>query len=75
LRDTYQSRIDARQNDNMQFLTIISVIFLPLTVITGWYGMNFENMPELSHGYPYVIILSIVVILIGIWIFKHKKIL
>jgi magnesium transporter len=75
LRDTYQSRIDARQNDNMQFLTIISVIFLPLTVITGWYGMNFENMPELSHGYPYVIILSVVVILIGIWIFKHKKIL
>ena len=52
VKDAYQSRLDARQNRSMQFLTIISTIFLPLTLITSWYGMNFQNMPELQNGYP-----------------------
>lgn len=74
VRDAYQSRVDARQNRNMQFLTVISTIFFPLTLITGWYGMNFNNMPELNGGYPGVIILSVVVVIICIVIFKIKKI-
>ena len=48
VRDVYQSQVDARQNNNMQFLTVLSTIFFPLTLITGWYGMNFQNMPELK---------------------------
>ena len=44
-------------------------------MITGWYGMNFENMPELTHGYPFVIGLSLVVVAIIIFIFKKRKIL
>ena len=47
VKDAYQSAADARQNKSMQLLTIISTIFLPLTLITSWYGMNFEDMPEL----------------------------
>lgn len=74
VRDAYQSRVDARQNRNMQFLTVISTIFFPLTLITGWYGMNFNNMPELNGGYPAVIMLSIAVVVICISIFKIKKI-
>lgn len=54
----------------MQFLTIISTIFLPLTLITSWYGMNFQNMPELQNGYPGVIFLSVLVIILCIWIFR-----
>lgn len=73
--DTYQTQVDTIQNKNMQFLTVISTIFFPLTLITGWYGMNFENMPELKYGYPGVIIVAIVVIIICIIIFKKKHML
>lgn len=75
INDAYQSQVDAKQNRNMQVLTIISTIFMPLTLITSWYGMNFRNMPELEHGYPVVIALCILVIIICIIIFKKKKIL
>lgn len=75
VRDSYQSRVDAQQNSNMAFLTAISTIFFPLTLITGWYGMNFENMPELENGYPRIILLSIAVVIICIIIFKRKKML
>lgn len=74
VKDAYQSQIDAKQNSNMQFLTVISTIFFPLTLITGWYGMNFHNMPELANGYPGVIILSLIVIAVCIFIFKKKDI-
>lgn len=75
VRDAYQAVIDAKQNENMQFLTIISTIFFPLTLITGWYGMNFQNMPELENGYPFIILVSILVVVGCIFIFKKKKIL
>ena len=75
VRDTYQAQVDAVQNKNMQFLTVVSTIFFPLTLITGWYGMNFQNMPELEHGYPGVILLSLIVVAVCIIFFKKKKIL
>lgn len=75
VQNAYHDKITAEQNNNMQFLTIISTIFFPLTLITSWYGMNFENMPELKHGYPFVIVLSIIVLTICIIIFKKKKII
>lgn len=75
VRDAYEAGCQAKQNNNMQFLTIVSTIFFPLTLITGWYGMNFENMPELAHGYPAVICASIAIVLICIFIFKKKKII
>lgn len=75
VKEVYQGKVDERQNRNMQYLTVVSTIFFPLTLITGWYGMNFEHMPELEHGYPYVVVISLVVVLICIWIFKKKKII
>lgn len=39
VRDAYKAQVDAQQNNNMQFLTVISTIFFPLTFITSWYGM------------------------------------
>lgn len=75
VKDAYQAQIDAEQTKNMQFLTVSSTIFFPLTLITGWYGMNFQNMPELENGYPFVIVLSLVVLAICIILFKKKKIL
>ena len=59
----------------MQILTIVTTVFMPLTLITGWYGMNFKNMPELDSKYGYFIIaiISIIVISVEFIIFKIKK--
>ena len=73
--DAYQAQVDTQQNGIMQFLTVISTIFFPLTLITGWYGMNFENMPELKNGYPGVIVLSLTVVILCVIYFKKKKML
>lgn len=75
LREMYQSQIDMEQNRTMKILTIVTVIIMPLTLIAGWYGMNFQYMPELKSPYGYwgVIIFSIVVIIVEIIIFKWKK--
>ena len=64
-------------NDTMKVLTIISLIFQPLTMITGWYGMNFKYMWELEwrYGYLFVIVLNILIVLIISLIFKKKKLL
>ena len=71
----YQSRINMKQNRVMQFLTVITTIFMPLTLITGWYGMNFRFMPEIQwrYGYMAVMGLSAVILIIEYIIFKRKK--
>lgn len=77
LREVYQTELDHVQNKTTQFLTIITTIFLPLTVITGWYGMNFEHMPEIesSWGYFIVIGVSAIVILSEVLYLKKKQLL
>ena len=66
--------MDRRQNDIMRILTVVTTLFLPLTLIVGWYGMNFVQMPELSspYGYPAVIFVSIAVVIICLVIFWKK---
>ena len=60
----------------MSQLTIISSIFLPLTVITGWYGMNFKSMEakngilSITYGQRYVLLLSILSIFLLFLTFK-----
>lgn len=75
LSELHQSQIDIRQNEIMKVLTIVTTLVMPLTLITGWYGMNFSHMPELvsEYGYGIIIIVSIVVLLVEIWYFKVKK--
>ena len=75
LRELYQSQIEVQQNRVMSILTVVTTIFLPLTLIAGWYGMNFRGMPELSwrYGYPAVIAVSIAVVFISLWICKKRK--
>ena len=73
--EAYQSQLSIRQNDLMKIFTIVTVLFLPLTLIVGWYGMNFANMPELQwkYGYPAAIIVSVLIVAVLIWYFKKKK--
>lgn len=75
IRDIYQSKISTEQNKVMQLLTIVTTIFMPLTLIAGWYGMNFKMMPELElrYGYLFICILALVIVIIEIVIFKRKK--
>lgn len=76
LRELYQSRQDAQQNRIMCILTVVTTLFLPLTLLTGWYGMNFVNMPELQwkYGYAVVIAAAILIVILEIIYFKKKKI-
>ncbi|AUO05697.1 metal transporter [Paenibacillus jamilae] len=53
LRDSYISLNSNRMNSIMKTLTVITTIFMPLTLIAGIYGMNFSNMPELGWKYGY----------------------
>ena len=75
LRDLMQSQLDVRQNRIMTVLTVITSIFLPLTLIAGWYGMNFRYMPELEwrYSYPVVIAVSIAIVAGCLAWFKRKK--
>ncbi len=75
LGDLYQSQIDLKQNKIMTILTVVTTIFMPLTLITGWYGMNFSNMPELDspYGYPTVIAAALIIAVVSLLYFKKKK--
>jgi magnesium transporter len=75
LGDLYQSQIELKQNKIMTILTVVTTIFMPLTLITGWYGMNFTHMPELDspYGYPLVIASALVIAISSLLYFKKKK--
>jgi magnesium transporter len=75
IRDLYKAHLDIKQNRIMTVLTVVTTIFLPLTLIVGWYGMNFRYMPELEWrwGYPAVIAISILIVLVSLLFFRKKK--
>ena len=75
IRDIYKAHLDVRQNRIMTVLTVVTTIFMPLTLIVGWYGMNFRFMPELESpwGYPVVIAVSLVILIGSLFFFKKKK--
>lgn len=75
LRDLYKAHLDIKQNRIMTVLTVVTTIFMPLTLIVGWYGMNFRFMPELEWkgSYPVIIILSVLIVVISLVFFKKKK--
>ncbi|TFG27329.1 magnesium/cobalt transporter CorA [Candidatus Thorarchaeota archaeon] len=61
--DTYLSSVSNKMNEVMKVLTVISTVFIPLTLIAGIYGMNFFNMPELTWPYGYSTILIIMTVM------------
>jgi len=72
--DIYLSSVSNRMNEIMKVLTIITTIFIPLTLIAGIYGMNFAFMPELKSqlGYP-LVLLSMAVVTVGMLFYFRKK--
>jgi magnesium transporter len=75
LQDAIIGLINIQQNKIIKIFTIVSVIFMPPTLVASIYGMNFENMPELHWKYGYVFsILTMILCVAGIlFFFKRKK--
>ncbi len=73
--DVYLSSINNRTNEIMKVLTIIATIFMPLTFLTGLYGMNFKYFPEIYWHYGYFLFWFIVIVLVisMLFYFKRKK--
>ena len=75
VRDLYRAHLEEKQNGIMTILTVVTTIFMPLTLIVGWYGMNFRYMPELENpwSYPVLIVVSVLIIVGSLIFFKKKK--
>ena len=74
VREAYQAEVDINLNYVMKIFTVITAIFLPLTLLVGWYGMNLK-MPEFQtpYAYPAVILLSVAVVVFCLVYFKRHK--
>ncbi|MGL4771938.1 MAG: CorA family divalent cation transporter [Clostridium sp.] len=73
--DIYNSVQSNKMNKTMQLLTIITVISLPLTIVSGIFGMNFEDMPLLKNSFGFLIaaFLTLTIIIFEIIYFKKKN--
>jgi len=72
---TYMSSVANRQNDTMKVLSVVATIFMPLTLVAGIYGMNFEYMPELKVPWAYFAVLGFMglVIVVVTWWFWARN--
>ncbi len=69
----YHTTISTKLNDVMKFLTVFSVIFIPITFIAGIYGTNFDNVPELHYEYSYFVMWGVIVAVAGSMLLYFKK--
>lgn len=75
LQNTFLGLVNMEQNQVIKIFTVVTVVFMPPTLIASLYGMNFEFMPELKWvaGYPFAIVLMVASSLLFLWYFKRKK--
>lgn len=75
LTQIYFASTGQRTNTIVQFLAIVSAIFLPLNLVAGFFGMNFEKMPLVGHplGVVIVIMSMLIVSVLLMWWFKKKN--
>jgi magnesium transporter len=75
LQNTFLGLVNIEQNTVIKIFTVVTVVFMPPTLIASVYGMNFDFMPELKwpFGYPFAIFLMISSSLVFLWYFKRKK--
>ncbi|AYB30711.1 magnesium/cobalt transporter CorA [Chryseolinea soli] len=75
LQNTFLGLVNIEQNQVIKIFTVVTVVFMPPTLIASIYGMNFTFMPELQWmaGYPFAIALMIFSSLIFLWYFKRKR--
>lgn len=75
--DLHHAGVSNKMNATMQVLTVISTLFIPLTFLTGLYGMNFDYMPELHTKYGYHMLIAVMccMLIAGGLLFKRKGLL
>lgn len=72
--DSYLSMQSNRLNITVQTLTSVSIMLMSISAITGWYGMNFQNMPELGTRYGYFVVIGVVAVVVILeWMFFRRK--
>lgn len=74
VREAYQAQVDIEQNSLMKIFTVITSIFLPLTLIVGWYGMNLK-LPAFTWDYAYIPVFGfcLLVVVGSVIFFKFRK--
>ena len=74
LQNLFLNFLSIEQNKVIKIFTVMSVIFLPPTLIASIYGMNFQYMPELSqtYGYPVALVMIVISAVLPLYIFKRK---
>ncbi|MEG2353494.1 MAG: magnesium transporter CorA family protein [Clostridium sp.] len=75
VREAFEAEMANKTNELMKIFTLIATVFLPLNLITGMHGMNYENIPfsNMTNGYWYMTALMLLIAIILICIFKSKK--
>ncbi|MBR0508638.1 MAG: hypothetical protein IJJ85_00830 [Clostridia bacterium] len=73
LQDAYSAHLDLKLNNSMKIFTVITTVFFPLTIIVGWYGMNFDSMPEFHWKYGYLFVIALSAVLVGGLLLLAKK--
>lgn len=74
VRESYQAQLDISLNETMKLFTVITAVFLPLTLITGWFGMNLKMaVYDWPWATPAVVAGCIVVAALCLWYFRRKK--
>jgi magnesium transporter len=75
--DVYLTTVSNRLNEVMKQLTIIATIFLPITFITGVFGMNFGHLPQVEHDSGYLFWIALlgmgIISVMQIWYFRRRK--
>lgn len=77
LREMLDAALNYNLNNIMKVFTMFTAIFLPLTLIVGWYGMNFKYMPELEWrlAYPLLAVFCVLLVAAILYFFKKKKLM
>ena len=73
IMEAYFSVSSVRMNEVMKVLTVISTIFLPITFITSFYGMNFRHMPELNWWWSYPTVIGIIIVISASMYFMFRR--
>ncbi len=72
VRESYEAQIDIEQNRLMKVFTLVTSIFMPLSLIAGWYGMNLK-MPEFDFEYAYPVVIGVCLLIVISWLIVFKK--
>jgi magnesium transporter len=71
--DIYLNKAAFEANEGIKFLTAITAVTIPVMVVGTWYGMNFESIPELKHGYPWALGVTIIGTILMVIYLKKKR--